>query len=108
MLSSLIVNSVVVFAITLTITKSKIFACKREFIEKRYQQAKINKNLTFVHTWWRAVATCAMCSGFYFSILVSLYNPVCGLIIDTLFAYGMNWLLHCLESVLFNAGKKLE
>ena len=40
-LMQIIMNAFVVFALTLLITKSKIFAGKREFVERRYEASKV-------------------------------------------------------------------
>jgi hypothetical protein len=104
MLSALIANSFVVFGITLVLTKSKILAGKREFVEKRYQASKVDGHPSWIHLWWHAMWTCPMCSGFWIALLVALFLGPC-LIYGTMFAFGANWLLHCLENVLFGAGE---
>lgn len=100
--------SFVVFALTLLITKSKIFACKRQFVEKRYEASKVADKPHFIHVWWHALWTCPMCSGFWFALPVCLFFPVFGWVFDVLAVFGINWLLHCVENVLFNLGKILE
>lgn len=99
-------GSIIVFAITLILTKSKILAQKREFIQNRYKSAKVdNMRPGFIHSWWHAMFTCPMCSGFWISIVVANYMPVNGLIADTLVLFGLNWLWHCLENFLYQIGK---
>lgn len=107
MLSEMIANSFVVFGITLILTKSKILAGKREFVDKRYQADKIDGEPSWIHRWWHAMWHCPMCSGFWAAVLVNLFwGP--SLIYGTLFVFGFNWLLHCLENVLFGAGEMFE
>jgi hypothetical protein len=98
--------SLIVFALTLLITKSKILACKREYVEERYQEAKkLGGGQTgWVHSIWRATWTCPMCSGFWFALILS---PRCGLYM-VLPLFGTNWLLHCLENALFQIGQYFE
>lgn len=100
--------ALVVFAITLTVNKSKLFACKRKFVEERYQSAKINGKPSFIHTVWRAWWTCPMCFGFWVSLLVCIFFRTYWYGFDVLIVYGLNWLLHCFESALFHFGKFFE
>lgn len=101
--------SMIVFALTLIVTKSKIMANKREFVTIRYQAAKVgNMKPSFVHRWWHAIWTCPMCSGFWFAIPVSTFFRCYGLLFDVLIIFGMNWLLHCLENIVFQSGKYFE
>lgn len=100
-MGTLIAASFVVFALTLTVTKSKIMAGKREFVTKRYESAKVgNMKPSFAHRVWHAIWTCPMCSGFWFSIPVCWFFPVYGLAFDVLIVYGINWLIHCIENYL--------
>lgn len=107
---SILVSSLVVFSITLVLTKSKILACKRKFVENRYQDSKRNKHLSFTHRWWRAVWTCPMCSGFSVAVIVCYFTSDGWFIyiLDVATAFGLNWLLHCIENALFQCGKYFE
>ena len=105
----LIINSFVVFALTLIVTKSKILAGKREFVEQRFIASKINEEEPgWIHRWWHAIWTCPMCAGFWIAIPICLIYPVFGLFVDVLVIFGANWLLHCLENLLFFTGKLAE
>lgn len=108
MLSSILVVSFVTFSITLLITKSKILAGKREFVEKRYQASKVNgQKPHFIHVWWHALWTCPMCSGFWVALCVAPFftTSEVGFFAIVIISFGINWLLHCLEDLLFHAGK---
>lgn len=109
MLSSLIISSLLVFSIVLLITKSKVMACKRDFVEKRYKAAFVNDQKPhFVHRCFHAFMTCPMCSGMYVSAITVLFMPItCNYLVDIMLCFGTNWLLHCLENFLFNFGKIL-
>lgn len=103
------VCALAVFGFTLTVTKSKIFACKREFVEKRYEAAFVgNQKPGWLHTWWHAMWTCPMCLGFWVALGVAPFCPVVFYPIDVLALFGMNWLLHCAEAVMFWLGKFFE
>ena len=105
MLSSLIVNTFIVFSITLILTKSKVLAHKRKFVIERYKSSKINDKPSWIHIWFHAMWTCPMCSGFWIGLFVALIYPLQGLIQDTLFCFGLNWLLHCIEDSLFSCSE---
>lgn len=48
--------TLIVFAITLIATKSKVVGGKREFVEKRYEASKVGREKPgWVHTWWHAI-----------------------------------------------------
>lgn len=100
-----ILQSLTVFAITLTVTKSSILNCKRQFVITRYEYSKQNGNPCFFHTWWYKMNTCAMCLGFWISIPVILSCPIkydiIIIIMNCLSTFGINWLLHCVEEYLF-------
>ena len=84
-------------------------AGKREFVEQRYEAAKVgNQRPGWVHTWWHALITCPMCSGFWVAIPVCFFLPVYGLFTDILVVFGGNWLVHCLENLLFFSAKLAE
>jgi hypothetical protein len=94
-----------VFAIVLIITKSSILNCKRQFVINRYIYSKQNGIPCFLHTWWFKMWTCAMCLGFWISIIIVLLLPIKNniilCVINILAVFGANWLLHCLEELLF-------
>jgi len=105
----LIMNILVVFALTLVLTKSKILAGKREFVEQRYEASKIGGQTPgWIHRIWHACWTCPMCSGFWMTIPVCFFYPAYGFFTDVLVVFGANWLVHCLEELLFFAGKFAE
>lgn len=108
MLSSIIITSLVVFALTLLLAKSKIFACKREFVKKRYAASKVADKPNFIHIWFHAMWTCPMCSGFWLALPICLFFCEANWIVSVLAVFGLNWLWHCLENVLFNLGEILE
>lgn len=101
-MNSFWINSLVVAAIVLVLTKSRIWACKRQFVDHRYQNAKqVYGRVSFIHAWWHALNTCAMCSGFWISAIVAWYWPCeWGWTRETLAYFFLNWMMHCLESVL--------
>ena len=99
------VLSLIAFSITLVITKSRLFHCKREYVEKRYQSSYVGEQRpSFVHKIWHAWWTCSMCCGFPVAVIVSVIWPVYGLIADTLAVFALNWLLHCIEDTFYGAG----
>ena len=100
--------SLIVFTFTLLVTKSKIFACKRIFVSERYNQVKVFENPCFLHEVWNAIWNCSMCSGFWFAIPVCLIFPVHNIFADILIVFGLNWLWHCIENILFNGGELLK
>lgn len=98
-----------VFAITLIVTKSKIMACKREFVEKRYEAAFVgDQRPGWLHIWWHAMWTCPMCLGFWIALVIAPWGHVAWYPIDALALFGGNWLLHCAEAIMFEAGKFFE
>ena len=106
---TIILNIFVVFALTLILTKSKILAGKREFVEQRYDAAKVgNQRPGWVHKIWHAIMTCPMCSGFWVAIPICFFYPAYGLFVDVLVVFGANWLVHCFENLLFFSGKLAE
>ncbi len=105
----IIVNSLVVFSLTLLFTKSKVFGGKREFVEQRYEAAKVgDQQPGWVHKIWHAWWTCPMCSGFWMALPVCFVYPVYGFFLDVFVVFGINWLLHCLENCLFFHGQTAE
>ena len=104
---NLILPSLIVFGITLILTKSKILAGKREFVEKRYESSKVgDMKPNFVHRWWHAMFHCPMCSGFWVAIPVCWLVPYYTLWTDVIAVFGLNWLIHCLENCLYHSGEK--
>ena len=103
----LIYVSLIVFAITLTITKADILRSKREFVTKRYEASKLNGRPSFVHTWFYKLFSCPMCVGFWTSISIACiyHNDRYGYLGSVLIVYGLNWLWHCLEDTLFYTGR---
>lgn len=106
---TIVLNIFVVFALTLILTKSRILAGKREFVEQRYDAAKVgDQQPGWFHKLWHAIWTCPMCSGFWVAIPICFFCPAYGLFIDVLVVFGVNWLVHCLENLLFFSGKLAE
>jgi len=89
----------IVFGITLTVNKSKLFGAKKEFVKQRYKSSFVDgRTPGYIHWFWHAMWTCAMCLGFWVSLVHGLhYRVPFGSI---LMAYGLNWLYHCVESFL--------
>jgi len=105
----IIINIFIVFALTLILTKSKVLAGKREFVEQRYEAAKVgDQQPGWFHRWWHALMTCPMCSGFWIAIPICLFYPYGCLFSDVMVVFGANWLVHCLENLLFFSGKLAE
>lgn len=98
---NLVAASLVVFAITLTVNKSKLFAGKREFVTKRFKSSFVdNMRPTFIHKIWNAWWSCPMCLGFWVSLIIAPSFTCFGYVFDVLIIYGLNWLIHCLENYL--------
>lgn len=114
----IILCSLVVFAVTLTVTKASITAGKREFVTHEYEVAsKVNKRASFIHRWWYKIWTCPMCCGFWVSLWVAYLYPCppfgaryawCAYMGQVLVMYGVNWLLHCGENYLFQISEKFS
>ena len=104
--------ALIVFACTLLVTKSKLFACKREYVEKRYQASKLNEGtpwlLMWVHKIWHAIFTCPMCSGAWWSFVVCSIWSVHGYAADIAISFGLNWLIHLVENLLFVMGEYFD
>lgn len=101
----------IVFSITLVITKSRLLACKREYVEKRYQASKLNDPhwiVKFTHKVWHACWTCPMCSGAWVSFVVCLIWGNHGYVADVAISFGLNWLLHLVENFLFVLGEHFD
>lgn len=108
-----LVVSFAVFGLTLIVTKSKIFGCKREFVEKQYQASLVANihpwYIRWIHKWWHAMWTCPMCLGTWISAAAVIYQPICGhWVIDWLAVLGANWVIHCFENWLFNIAQYFE
>jgi len=102
MLELIFIHTFVVFAITLTLTKADILACKRSFVEERYDYViQNNQKPCFLHTLWYKIFTCPMCCGFWVALFSSFFIFPEHFMISTLSAYGLNWLLHCGEEALY-------
>lgn len=105
----ILLNILIVFSLTLILTKSKVLAGKRDFVELRYEASKVgDQQPGWIHSWWHALWTCSMCSGFWIAIPICLFYPVYGPFVDILVVFGANWLVHCLENLLFFSGKLAE
>ena len=104
---SIFVPAMIVFSIVLLLTKAKIFSCQRKFVEERYQQSKLQHygHVHPIHRIWVALWTCPMCAGWYCALVVCYLLPVYNLLIDIGLVFGLNWLLHCLEDLIFGAAK---
>lgn len=101
--------SLVVFSLTLIITKSKIMSGKRQFVQKRYELSKVgNMKPSFIHYVWHAIWTCSMCSGFWMSSIICLFFETYGYVFDVLIVFGLNWLIHCTENFLYHIGNFFE
>jgi hypothetical protein len=110
MLAHFICMGLIVFAITLTVTKSEIMGNKREFVKKRYEASHVDgQQPGFIHRWWHAMWTCPMCLGFWAACaVVPFWSTSYGYVGDVLITYGLNWLFHCVENFLFQTGKIVE
>jgi hypothetical protein len=100
----------ITFAITLIVNKSQVMASKREFVKQFYEASLLNGPPPFLHTFWYKMWTCAMCFGFWVSLILSyMYREGWeGVISTTLIVFGMNWLLHCIENYFFQHGYHTE
>ena len=105
MINNLIINSFVVFSLTLILTKAKILTSKRKFIEERY---KLTEKPNIFHKWFHAMFVCPMCSGFWISLFIAFFYPVYSLLVDTLVMFGCNWIIHCVEECLYGIAQFFE
>lgn len=106
---TIILNVFIVFALTLILTKAKVLAGKRDFVEQRYDAAKVGTQKPgWFHRFWHALWTCPMCSGFWVAIPVCFFCPAYGIFIDVMVVFGANWLVHCLENLLFFTGETIQ
>jgi len=106
-LALLFTLSLVVLAITMTVTKSKLFACKREFVRKRYKAAKVD-GASFVHYFWHAMWTCPLCFGFWVSLAVCFWfrdHLLFGYLPSVLAVYALNWVMNVIEDTVAKVGK---
>ncbi len=111
MLEEILLDALATFGVTLVITKSSLFASKREYVSRRWAQAKKNPTSHWlsraIHYFWFKMHTCAMCLGMWVALYWSLgrqYPFWRGL----LAVFGLNWLLHCAESLTFHAATYFE
>jgi len=102
--------TLITFGITLLVNKSKLFGVKREFVEKRYEASKVGgEKPGLVHRIWHAWWTCSMCLGGWVAALLCLfYTTPYGWWKTTAIVFGLNWLLHLIETALFEFGKYHE
>lgn len=109
---NIIIISLITFSITLLLTKSKILAGKRQFVEQRYLASKnsINAYDSFIVVWihrvWRSFWTCAMCSGFWVACFVCCFFD--NWFVNVIITFGVNWILHCIEDFFFQVSKLAE
>lgn len=112
---SLFVHPLVVFAITMVVTKSTLFGCKRKYVIDRYEHVKKFGRPGIIHRIWHAAWTCSMCSGMWFSAgTIPLVYPsrIVGFAPDwksgvclCLTGFAINWLLHLTEDKWYAAGR---
>ena len=101
---NLFFGALIVFAITLTINKSSLLECKREFVKKRYEASWVaGSSPGYLHWVWHAWWTCPMCLGFWVSCVVGLWCD--NYIVSVFVMYSLNWLIHCVENFLVTAAK---
>jgi len=99
----------ITFAITLLVTKSKIFGGKREFVEKRYEASKVGgKKPGWVHSWWHAMWCCPMCLGAWVAVPLCYFEATIAWWWASMIVFGLNWIIHCAENLLFQSGDLLE
>ncbi len=106
----LFVASLVVFAITLAVTKASIFNTKREFVQSRYEASFVGgEKPNKLHWFWYKMWTCPMCLGLWVSLCVSVCcSTGYGYITSVSALFGLNWLLHCVEDALFRISRYYE
>lgn len=102
--------SLITFAITLLVTKSKIFGSKREFVQKRYEASKVGGHKPgLVHRWWFAMWNCPMCLGAWIAAILCCIEPTKYVWWEsTAMVFGLNWLIHCVENFMFQFGFMLQ
>ena len=111
---NILILTIITASIVLIVTKSKIFGAKREFVHQRYLEAKESAKINgakvgWVHRIWHAWWTCAMCFGYWVAAAICLiWDTEYGWFASTLVVGFLNWLIHCLENLLFQIGYFLE
>jgi len=102
--------TLIVLAITLLVTKSKVVGGKREFVEMRYKISKLDgQKPSLVHSVWYAWWTCPMCLGAWVAVPLCYFEAVgYAWYWAALMVFGLNWLIHCAENTLFQFGYFLE
>ncbi len=102
--------SMIAFAITLIVTKSTILGSKREYVKKRYDASFVNgQKPGYIHWFWHAMWTCPMCLGFWVALPLAYFNDTgYQTWAATLIIFGINWLIHCAENVMFQSGHLME
>lgn len=107
-MNAVVVETLITFSIVLILTKAKVLGWKREFVKVRYESAKIGGNDPgWIHRWWYSIWHCEMCCGFWVAAVVCFQLNL-NWLSETLVVFGLNWLLHSVENLLFYAGKNLE
>lgn len=101
----ILVISFFAFGVTLGVNKSSLFACKRKFVEERYKVAVSQGSHSFFHWFWYKMFTCSMCLGFWSSILGTSFIKIEHHVLTIIGAFGLNWLLHCVENCLVSQYK---
>lgn len=86
-MSNIIIFLLTAYGITTAIVQSKIAEPFREYF--KYRSEFIYKLLN-----------CMMCTGFWVSILVSLFIPLTNFLFDGFFGLGGVWLLYMLQLYL--------
>lgn len=101
-METLIGGSLVVFAITLIVTKAKVLECKRQFVKERYQASWVgDQKPGWLHWWWHAMWTCSMCLGAWVALVIAPWFYCFGYVFDVLIFFSANWLIHCVEDFMF-------
>ena len=111
---NLLILTLLTASIVLIITKSKILGAKREFVHERYLAAKESAKIDgskvgWIHVVWHAWWTCSMCLGYWVAAVVCyIYPTEYGWLATTLVVGFLNWLIHCVENILFQIGYFFE
>ena len=110
----ILILSLITASIVLIITKSAILGNKREFVKERYEAAKVlakteGYKVGWIHIWWAAMWNCPMCLGFWVAAILCYFNDTGHYWWSaTLMVFLLNWLIHCVENLLFQTGYFLE
>jgi len=111
---NILILTFITASVVLLVTKSKILGAKREFVHERYLAAKESAKIDggkvgYIHTWWHAMWTCSMCLGYWVAAVVCLiWATEYGWVASVLVVGFLNWVVHCFENLLFQAGYFLE